>query len=81
MRRIVSLATVVALMVAMVAMSVAPAWAQGPPESASCRGQLQVLSIQENGGQEAGQETSAAAQEGGIGTDSSNLAHRSGACL
>jgi hypothetical protein len=81
MKRILLLATVVALMVAMVAMSVAPAWAQEPPDSASCRGQLQVLSVQENGGQQAGQETSAAAQDGGIGTDSSNLAHRHGACF
>jgi hypothetical protein len=81
MRRILLLATVVALLVVMLAMSVAPAFAQvGPPERASCRGQLVVVSIREHGGQEVGQETSAAAQQGGIGADSSALAHQSGAC-
>jgi hypothetical protein len=75
------LLTVVALMLAMLALSVAPALAQiGPPERASCRGQLVVVSVREHGGLEVGQETSAAARQGGIGADSSALAHQSGAC-
>ena len=81
MRRMLVLATVVAMMLAMLAMSVAPALAQiGPPERASCRGQLVVVAVREHGGLEVGQETSAAARQGGIGAASSSLAHQSGAC-